>query len=118
MTSTPVRIEPGRKRNKFGAKATTVDGIRFHSSREAQRYLTLKLLIRSGDYRDLKLQPRYPLMAPNMEKIGEYRGDFEYVDSTTGETITEDVKGFATELFKWKVKHFEAQYGRKIRVTK
>lgn len=113
-----IRVELPKKRNKFGAKPVTVDGIRFHSSREAQRYLTLKLLVRAGDYRELKLQPRYPLMAPNMEKIGEYRADFEYVDSATKEVITEDVKGFATELFKWKAKHFEAQYGRKIRVTK
>lgn len=102
---------------KYGNKPVTLDGIRFHSSREAQRYATLKLLVRSGDYRDLKLQPRYPLMVGSV-KIGEYRGDFEYVDTATEETITEDVKGFATDLFKWKQKHFEAQYGRKIRITK
>lgn len=105
------------KPSKYGAKRTVLDGIAFHSQREAQRYATLKLLVRSSDYRDLQLQPRYPLMVGTV-KIGEYRGDFEYVDCATGETITEDVKGFHTDLFKWKQKHFEAQYGRKIRVTK
>lgn len=105
------------KRNKFGSKKVTLDGHRFDSQREALRYATLKLLVKSGDYRDLVLQPRYPLMV-GTAKIGEYRGDFDYVDTTTDATITEDVKGFETPMFRWKKRHFEAQYGRKIRITK
>lgn len=117
MTPTESATGAMKRRNKFGAKVTVLDGIRFHSQREAHRYATLKLLVRSGDYRDLVLQPEYPLMVGTV-KIGRYIADFQYVDCVTGETITEDVKGFSTDMFKWKAKHFEAQYGRKIRVTK
>lgn len=105
------------KRNKFGAKKVTLDGHRFDSQREALRYATLKLLVKSGDYRDLVLQPRYPLMV-GTAKIADYVADFAYVDTTTGEEITEDVKGMQTPVFRLKRKHFEAQYGRKIRITK
>src|SRR5687767_14651384 len=48
-----LRLGPGRAidlraRHKFGARATTVDGIRFASQAEAQRYAELRLLERAG----------------------------------------------------------------------
>lgn len=112
--SSPSQIH---QQHKYRAKAVVYDGIRFASQRERDRYATLKLLVRAGDYRDLRLQPRYPLMVGST-KVADYVADFEYLDAITGETITEDVKGFETDVFKLKRKHFEAQYGRKIRITK
>lgn len=117
MTPSATKGRAVTRGNKFGAKAIVIDGIRFASQREGQRYATLKLLIKSGDYRDLRLQPRYPLMV-DTTKVADYVADFEYVDCQTGETITEDVKGVETYVFKLKRKHFEAQYGRKIRITR
>jgi hypothetical protein len=35
-----------------------------------------------------------------------------------GEQIVEDVKGVKTPLFKWKARHFRAQYKRDIRLTR
>lgn len=106
-----------RTLHKYGAKPTTVDGIRFASMAEARRYSELKLLEKAGEIEDLQLQPRYPLYAFSRNekaevKIGEYRADFQYQfvkEPTKG--VIEDVKGMKTELYRWKKKHFEAQYG-------
>ena len=48
--------------------------------------------------------------------IGHYVADFEYLEGDV--RIVEDVKGMKTPLYRWKKKHFEAQYGLKIRETK
>ena len=105
------------KRNKFGAKPTIVDGIRFASKAEATRYMDLKLLEKAGHISGLKLQPSFLLTAAdefgNTFDIGHYVADFEYLDET-GARVVEDVKGgraTQTPLFKWKREHFEAQYG-------
>lgn len=108
--------------HKYNAIPTTVDGIRFASKREARRYLELKLLQKAGQISDLKLQPRFPLMAASttgtvagalreLPVIGHYVADFAYVDERTGQRIIEDVKGVKTAMYRWKKKHTEAQYG-------
>lgn len=101
---------------KYGAVRTQVDGITFHSKAEARRYVELKLLQQAGEISELELQPRFPLIVhfwDEQERIGEYRGDFRYY-TKVGEEIVEDVKGFATPLYKWKKRHVAAQYGIQI----
>lgn len=108
------------KPSKYRNKKVVVDGIRFDSQAEARRYATLKLLVRAGQYKELVLQPRYELHAPDGSKVGVYRADFEYVLCSTGEVVTEDVKSpatAATRVFQHKRRHFEAEYGRKLTVT-
>ena len=122
------------RRSKYGAVRTTVDGITFASKAEARRYSELKMLEKAGEIWDLELQPRFPLSVPSttgvlrhalkprgLTKIGEYRGDFKYRDKTcdgsTQPYIVEDVKGMKTPLYRWKKKHFEAQYGITILET-
>ncbi len=107
-----------KKEPKYRNRPVRVDGMRFDSKREAQRWQTLVLLCKAGEYRDLERQKRHPLHAPNGAVVGHYVSDFDYVDCITGATITEDVKGVETDIFKWKRRHFEAEYGRKIRVTR
>lgn len=115
--------------SKYHAKPTVVDNIRFASQKEARRYRELKLLERAGEIWDLELQPRFPLSVPSTTgtiggaakvlagtfdgRIGEYRGDFAYLDRTG--RVVEDVKGFKTALYRWKKKHVEKQYGITIR---
>ena len=41
-------VHIGRKPDKYGAKATNVNGIRFASKAEAERYGELVLLLRAG----------------------------------------------------------------------
>jgi hypothetical protein len=117
---------PGR--SKYGAIATTVDGIRFASKAEARRYAELKLLEKAGKISRLRLQQRFELIAPktnlrgnvsDMERvivIGHYVADFCYDALSVQATqfVVEDVKGMLTPMYRWKKKHFEAQYGLSI----
>lgn len=121
-----------RRRSKYGAVPTEVDGIRFASKAEGRRYTELKLMERAGVIRGLKLQPRYELYAANLDApdkpvaVCVYVADYEFwerVDGragdarTTWELITEDCKGAVTPVFRIKQKWFFACYGREIRVT-
>lgn len=106
-------IMTGPKKHKYGAKRTVVDEIAFASKKEAKRYAVLRDCQLAGLLRDLKLQPRYPLVV-NGKKIATYVGDFYYVDCETGEAILEDCKGFKTALYILKKKLFEALYDMQI----
>jgi hypothetical protein len=97
-----------KPRSKYGAKSVTIDGIRFASRLEGNRYGELKLLERAGEISLLLPQYRFPLMAPNNEVVGFYVADFFYEED--GKRVCEEAKGFWTDLAKWKVKHFKAQY--------
>ena len=124
-----------RPRSKYGAQPTTVDGVRFASKAEAARWQELRLLERAGRIESLRRQVRYPLLAVGAHVgfrlraaaakmrgrkpqagvlVGHYVADFEYFDPERPGLVTEDVKGFVTELSRWKMKHFEAQYGRPV----
>jgi hypothetical protein len=108
-----------RKPSKYGARRTVCDGITFDSQKEATRYAELKLLERMGAISGLQLQPRFPLNAWHGDHsqcplVGEYRADFQYLDTASQAVVVEDVKGFRTQLYRWKKKHCEAQYGVRI----
>lgn len=89
---------------KYKNIPTVVDGIRFHSAKEAHRYCELKVLEGSGQISDLKLQPKFvfevdgrPVLIrsagyPNGRQAS-YKADFAYKDTSTRKTIVEDVKG-------------------------
>jgi hypothetical protein len=115
------------RRHKYGAVPVEVDGIRFASKREANRYGELLMLERAGEIRDLVLQPSFELHAPRLPAltggsrptesyaflvVGVYRADFVY--ATKAGTVVEDCKGFRTPLYRWKKKHVEAEYGVRI----
>ena len=51
--------------NKFNAVATTVDGIRFDSLKEARRWGELRLLEKGGEIRNLRRQVRIDLEGKN-----------------------------------------------------
>ena len=80
---------------KYRNKPKTVDGFKFDSQKEAKRYMELSMLLRAGEIKDLKLQPKFDLMV-NDKKLGFYKADFQYVDKKSGQTVVEDVKSKAT----------------------
>lgn len=89
----------------------TFDGHIFASKTEMRRYQELKLLLKAGKIKDLKLQPRFTLLpALKTHKAIVYVPDFIYVDCETGRTVVEEVKGFATREYKIKAHLFEHQY--------
>lgn len=101
---------------KYRAVRTEVGGITFASKAEAKRYSQLKLLEKAGEIKNLQLQPKFPLTATRgktITKIGNYIADFSYTEN--GGLVVEDVKGFKTPLYRWKKKHFEAEYNIKLR---
>lgn len=105
-----------RIRNKYRAKRCEIDGIKFDSQLEGRRYCELKLLEKAGCIRDLRVHPRFALKCGEVT-IGHYEADFDYQDAS-GEYHVEDCKGFITQLSRWKIRHFELQYGRQVEIVR
>ncbi len=112
-----------RRRSKYGAKPTVVDGMRFASKREAHRWQELRLLEKAGEISELARQVAYPLVARVENSngfgvtVGHYIADFVYRQKGDAVLVIEDSKGFRTDLYKWKAKHFAIQYCRQILET-
>lgn len=102
------------KISKYRNKITVVDDISFHSKKEAARYGKLKLLVKSGDVTDFKMQVRYPIEV-NGIKITTYIADF-VVTWKSGNVVVEDVKGIKTPMFNIKLKLMKAVYGITIKI--
>ncbi len=99
----------GTPKQKYGAKRVEVDGIKFHSKKEAERYRHLRLLERAGEISGLQLQPRFELRVLD-ERICFYVADFRYLDAASRSQVVEDVKGYRTPEYKLKAKLFRALY--------
>ena len=96
-----------RKRNKFGAIKTVVDGITFSSKLEANRYKELKLLEQSGVIQKLKRQVRFNLTVNDI-LICFYLADFTYNENNS--LIVDESKGKETAVWRLKKKLFQACY--------
>lgn len=100
--------------SKYNNKKTEIDGIKFDSKREADRYCELVRLKQLGAVREFTLQPRFELI-PKFEQFGvkhratTYVADFDVI-WLSGEREVIDVKGFPTEVFKLKEKMFRHAY--------
>ncbi len=94
--------------SKFKNSKEEVDGIVFHSKKEAARYRQLKILVSVKQITGLVLQPRFKLKINDI-LICTYVADFMYMDSQNREVV-EDVKGYPTPIFKLKAKMFKALY--------
>jgi hypothetical protein len=100
--------------NKYNARKTVVEGIKFDSKREAARYQQLRLLERAGQISGLRLKVKYPLVV-NGVRIGRYTSDFNYVED--GREVVEDVKGHVTRDYRLRKLLMLALYGVEIRET-
>lgn len=101
--------------HKYNAKVTYVDGIRFDSKWEADRYCQLKILEKSGEVTDLELQVEYKIMI-NDVLVTKYIADFVYI---MGEKkIVEDAKGFITPEYRIKKNLMLAVNGIEIYETR
>lgn len=91
------------KRNKYGNKKTVVNGIEFDSSKEANRYKELLLLLKAGLIGLLELQQPFELNEGGTHSL-KYYADFVYIDALTGQKVVEDVKsaGTITQVYKKK----------------
>lgn len=111
----PFQIKP---QSKFLNKKTVVNGIQFHSQKEAQRYRELSLLQQKGVIKNLTLQPVFRLQdgftyRGKKERPINYIADFQYFDTQLGHDVVEDVKAsidFKTDVYKMKRKLFLYKY--------
>lgn len=100
--------------SKYRAIPTIVDGIRFASKKEAQRYCTLRLLQEKGFIKELKLQ--VPFILIEKSKHGrqiKYVADFTYYEGN--KYIVEDCKGYLTETYKLKRRLLAEKYDIEIK---
>jgi hypothetical protein len=102
--------------SKYNAVISYVDGIRFASKKEMYRYNELKLLVKIGEIRDLKLQVKYPLVVNDVH-ICDYVADFTYVDCRFEKLVVEDVKGKKIQPYPIKKKLMLACHGIEILET-
>lgn len=106
-------IKQDSRPTKYRAVTTRIHGIDFASHGEAERYLTLRDLLRQGEIKNLELQVKYSLDV-NGFHICDYICDFRYTDCETGEQIIEDFKGFRTKEYRLKKKLMLAVHGIRI----
>lgn len=117
--------KPVQKENKYHAQKTEVDGIKFDSKWEAERYNQLSAMQRAGQIKDLQRQVKFVLLDGYTNNKGEkirpicYMADFQYIDNE-GRKIVEDTKSPATktDVFKIKKKLFEAKFKDYIFIEK
>ena len=109
------------KRSKYGAKKTELDGFKFDSQREANRWAELRLLEKAGEISHLQRQPEFLLYGskgPVLIKSKRYPngrrakwiGDFSYFCRKRNKRICEDAKGVRTPAFILKRAVVEACY--------
>lgn len=111
-------ITKEEKKSKYKNHKTIIDGIKFDSQKEGNRYLVLKDKIKHNEISDLRLQvkfelqPKYIINGRTIRAIN-YIADFVYNEND--KEIIEDAKGYRTEVYKLKKKMFEYKYGFEIR---
>ena len=107
-------------KSKYHNKKVMIDGIKFDSKKEANRYQELKLMQRAGIISDLQRQVKYVLIPSQkgddgrvVERPCTYIADFVYVDEN-GKKVVEDTKGYRTSDYKIKRKLMLYIHGVKI----
>ena len=110
------------KKNKYNNKITELDGIKFHSKKEALRYSQLKLYEKGGLIANLRLQVAYELIPKLVingrnERAIKYVADFVYTDTVNKVEVVEDCKGFKTDIYKLKYRLMKHVHGIDIKET-
>lgn len=101
--------------NKYKAKSQTIDGIKFGSIVEANRYCILKLMQKSGEISGLTPHPRFSLIV-NGTLVGHYTADASYflqtrVEKRTVSTrVVEEVKGYRVRDYALRVNLFRTLF--------
>lgn len=103
----PRPIQP--KKSKYRNVRTIVDGHKFHSKLEADRYCELKLLQKAGEILYFLRQVPFDLAGGVI-----YRCDFLVV-STSGIEV-EDTKGYISEVSRIKIAAVEERYGIRVKI--
>lgn len=94
-------------RLKYGNRKVELDGEKFDSIAERDRWASLRLMERAGEIQSLRRQVRFPLSGADGTRVCDYIADFVY--RRDGVVVIEDVKGVVTDAFRIKAKLMAAQ---------
>ena len=93
---------------KYRSEPKTVDGIRFDSKKEANRYIVLKGMVETGEIWDLRRQVKFTLTKAGRLPSGKWLRESSYIADFVYQTkngrVVEDVKGFKTKDYTLKKK--------------
>lgn len=111
------------KRGKYGNVRIEIDGIKFDSTKEGERYKVLRLLEKRGIIQNLRCHVKYLLITNiDVKYTFSYECDFAYTEN--GVEVIEDVKPYdkvkgylLTPLFKKKKKLMRCIYGIEIKIV-
>jgi Protein of unknown function (DUF1064) len=108
------------RRNKYSSRPNRCsEGIMHQSTSEARRCSELHLMQKGGMIRDLKAHPQVRFrLDVDGHHICDYLADFVYFDNERGEKVVEDVKGFQTEISKFKLKLMAAIHGVNVEIVR
>jgi hypothetical protein len=88
-----------KKRNKYNAIPTEINGLKFGSKHEASCYCVLENAQKLGYISGLRTQVKFSLFDPGGhcrgEHIGTYKADFVFIEG--GGTVVADAKSEATK---------------------
>lgn len=119
-----------RRGNKYHAKSVVIDGIKFPSGKEGERFLYLRELEKRGEITNLRRQVRFELLPAAYKDVVKhlktkdkvvrrlflnpvaYVADFVY--EKDGQTVVEDTKGYKTPEYVIKKKMMYALKGIEI----
>lgn len=119
-----------RRGNKYHAKSVAIDGIKFPSGKEGERFLYLRELEKRGEITNLRRQVRFELLPAAYKDVVKhlktkdkvvrrlflnpvsYVADFVY--EKDGQTVVEDTKGYKTKEYIIKKKMMYALKGIEI----
>lgn len=119
-----------QKENKYKAKKVPVflkevviykqkpktGTIVFPSQHEADRFFELRMLLRAGKIKNLRLQEPYIIVPKSRFGMAlKYFADFVYEED--GKTVVEDAKGVETDVYRLKKRLVAEKYGIIIRQT-
>lgn len=96
-----------KKKHKYAAQKTVVDGISFPSMLEAKVFVHLRTLERGGALKELKIYDSIQLVAKNGNRY-RYKPDFRAFDIGLGAYVWYEAKGMETNTWirnksAWKV---------------
>jgi len=100
------------KSNKYGAKKTVINGIKFDSKAEAEYYECLQRELRLGLIDSIEVQPKVYLTEARIL----YKSDFLVTEN--GKKYYVDIKGMQTPVFRLKLKLWKFYGAGELRLIK
>ena len=119
----PTKATKAASKSKYGNIKVVIDGTKFDSKGEGERYVFLKHMQSIGRIKDLRLQVPYELTPKGRDAAGKairamnYKADFVYIDNKTGLEVVEDFKGKRTQDYINKSKNMKDKHGIEIYET-